>query len=548
MNDMELRDAIRAATDPPGVNPDIDRVRRRARALRLRRGMAVVVVAVVGFAAIALPLAELRHLGEAPLAGAARSPLSFSPLAGWTSSGGLSPASPFAEQASAAVTSNVVLDPADPDSVYPPGLTNNQIEALPTDGIAIQAQQLLFTRNPIPEDAQYPVRDLPLRLADASVGHGPTEGLPRNDLTNYTLQGLVNGRPIIVVVWIGTRDPSSALIHQAQGGLNQLVVSPAATPTDAIDEFGITMSPPAGWHTLLYAGDPTLIVSTRPITALYWDASRDALGPHDVTMTLDESDALVEVEGWAPLAGPPAIGPDERCDGCEALDDGHPPAPGHVLYQQTFTTGGRAFSLYVEFGSQPSDTQIQTVNDALATLSIQPLPNPEYTPAPGTIRVGPIYDGEDRPEVTATGQNRTLSWVYEHSSMELPAGWTGQSHPVAGLERPISLLGAGTWNYTPGGYCGPINALREMPADGAFVWVDSFGGNPPDGMTFTSPAGIDLSSAGTDPSPCFAGTNPYVFYWMIGGHAIVAHIALGPDASGATAAQATAVLESLQVG
>jgi hypothetical protein len=490
-------------------------------------------------------LARLNVSGPASLG----SDLAFAPLDGWTDSAGASPAfTPYSERAIAATTANVTLPQVDPDSVYPPGLTNNQIEALPPDGIAIGAEQLLFTENEVPV-ADYPIRELPLSLKDAKSWTGGGEGLAREDLTHFYVSGSVNGRPIIVQAWFGTTDVTPDLLRQAQRALDQLVVVPRAAPTDAIDQFGISMTVPDGWDALLYQGDPTLIVSTQPISALYWDTSRKTLGPGDVTLTLDESDALVEVQGWAALVGPLTIGPYERCDGCEALDDGAPPTEGHVLYERTFTSGGRAFTLLVEFGSDPTPSQIDSVNSVLSTLTIQPDPSPTETPAPGTTRVGPIYDGEDKPEVTADEQDRRLTWVYEHAEMTLPPGWTGQSYPVVGLERPISLLAAGSWDFTPGGYCGPINALRELPADGAFVWFDGYGTDPPDGITFTSqPSSVSLMGAATDPSPCFGGSAPFVFRWKIGDRYVVAHAALGTDASSETVANAEAALESISVG
>jgi hypothetical protein len=552
MNDMELRGRLRTLTEPATGTTDLKRVERRARTLRLRRGAATAIAASLAVAAIAVPLSGLSHLGEEPAASPVPPPapaIQFAPIDGWTSTLGSSPAfTPYSEPAIAATTSNVTLPPADPASFYPPGLTSNQIDALPADGIAIEAEQLLFTRNDIPT-ADYPILDLPLNLDESKSATGGGEGLSRSDLTRYSLRGSVNGRPIIVQAWFGTSDPRTQLLSDAQRALDQLVVSPAPTRTDAIDDFGISMTVPEDWHALLYQGDPTLIVSTRPISNLYWDETRKTLGPSDVTLTLDESDALVEVEGWAALDGPLTIGPYERCDGCEALDDGAPPEAGHVLYERTFTTGGRAFTLLVEFGSEPSPSGIDEVNGLLSTLAIQPLPNPTETPAPGTARVGPIYDGEDKPEVIADQPHRELTWAYEHAAMTLPIGWTGQSYPVAGLERPISLLAAGSWDFTPGGYCGPINALRELPADGALVWLDGYRTDPPDGMAFTSqPSSVNLTGAATDPSPCFGGSTPFVFRWTIGDRYVVSHAALGTDASPQTVADAEAALESISVG
>ena len=478
--------------------------------------------------------------------------VAFEPLDGWTTSTSTAPAfSPFGEPATAATIANVSLPPPDPASLYPSGLTNDQLKDLPADGIAIVAQQLLFTRNPIPPGSGYRSATLPLDLADARFANGPFEGLDREDVTSSTLDATVNGRPIIAQAWFGTSDPSDDLVRRAQRALDQLVVVPAAPSTDEIDDVGVSMSLPAGWRGLLYSygdGIANLVASTSTVD-LDMERTRASLGPDDAGIVMQESDALVELEGWAPLEGPVSIDTSNLCEGCEMLDDGQPPPDGHVLYQDTFTAGGRAFDVFVEFGSPPTQAGIDAVNAVLGTLSIQPIVDASYTPAPGTTRVGPIYDGEDKPEVTADQQDRGLTWVYEHAKMTLPMGWTGQSYPVVGLERPISLLAAGSWDFTPGGYCGPINALRELPADGALVWFDGYRTDPPDGMAFApQPSSVSLTGAAMDPSPCFGGSTPFVFRWKIGDRYIVAHAALGTDASSETVADAEEALESISVG
>src|SRR5262249_12484588 len=151
-------------------------------------------------------------------------------------------------------------------------------------------RQAVFTRNAIPV-RDYPPMTLPLDLGSATVAHGPFEGLARENVTSYRLAGTVNGRAISVQAWFGTDAPRDRLLRQAKEALDTLAVTPAPLPTTAIDEFGISMSVPSGWHALLYAGNPTLIVSTQPIERLYWDEARGALGPDDVTFTLDESQA-----------------------------------------------------------------------------------------------------------------------------------------------------------------------------------------------------------------------------------------------------------------
>jgi hypothetical protein len=558
LNEAELRERLRRATDPATGGLELRPVTRRARVLRLRRVAAVVVTAALAIAAIAVPLKGLQHLGESPAsspqpATEPQASLGFEPLDGWITSTYLTPSfSRFGEPASAAAISNVKLEARDPESVYPPGLTNNQLDALPAHGIAVEAEQILFTRNALPTGAGYPERSLPVDLRDATSSTGGGEGLSRTDLTSYHLNATVNGHPIIVQAWFGTADPSPDLLRQAQLALNHLVVVPATPTTDAIDDLGVTMTLPEGWHGLLYSygdGAANLVVSSADAVDVDWEKTRATLGPTDIAVVMQESRSLVELQGWVPLQGHVAIGPYDLCDGCELLDDGRPPVPAHVLYQDTFTTGGRAFDLYVEFGSTPTQTDIDQMDAVLATLAFGSVSNPSYTPGPGSTRVGPIYDGEDRPEVTASDQDRTLSWAYEHASMAAPDGWTGQVYPVSGLERPISLLAAATWSFTPGGYCGPLNALRELPNDGALVWLDGYRSNPPVGLSFApKPTTVNLADAATDPSPCFGGSSPFVFRWSIGGRYVVAHAALGPDASGKTVADAEASLESVSVG
>jgi hypothetical protein len=149
--------------------------------------------------------------------------VAFAPLAGWNTSAGHGP--PSSGVRSVAVIANVPLRP-DPDSFAPPLLGNRQIGALPVDGIAIVAEQ----EGPAdaPTTGAGPVeRDLPLSLHDARIVQGGGEGLTREDLTHYRIAGVVNGRPLIVEAWFGTRDPGLPLLREAQLALDRLVVVPA---------------------------------------------------------------------------------------------------------------------------------------------------------------------------------------------------------------------------------------------------------------------------------------------------------------------------------
>jgi hypothetical protein len=68
-------------------------------------------------------------------------------------------------------------------------------------------------------------------------------------------------------------------------------------------------------------------------------------------------------------------------------------------------------------------------------------------------------------------------------------------------------------------------------------------------MVFTpQPSSVSLSGAATDPSPCFGGSTPYVFRWSIGDRYVVAHAAVGPNASASTIADVETTLASIAAG
>jgi hypothetical protein len=97
--------------------------------------------------------------------------------------------------------------------------------------------------------------------------------------------------------------------------------------------------------------------------------NRDRLGALDASIVLAEDDAADL--GFVPIQMPITIRDEDRCDGCEVLDDGSTPPPGHALFRRTFSIAGRSFRLYVEFGSSPPPpTTWQMVNGLLGDIRI----------------------------------------------------------------------------------------------------------------------------------------------------------------------------------
>ncbi len=473
--------------------------------------------------------------------------IAFEPERGWFDQA-VMPSNDRVPVQPSAWTTNVELPPTN-DQTYPEaGLSNGDIRSLPPDGVIVSVEQPIMTRNPLPDTADYQPLPDPLIIGDGHLTTGGWEGMPAEDVSQLSLAGVLNGRPVIVQAYFRTTDPGPDLIKQAQTGLNRLVVVPAPPPTTALDDSGIGMTLPDGWQGWIYAfntGDPTLVATTASArTPFYAPSVAKDMGSSDVTIMLAQSDSLQDLR-WPPVDGPPQIGPDNLCAGCEVMDDGHPPAAGHVLYRNTFTTGGRAFDLYVEFGSTPSADQLADINKILGTLQLALDPSPGPPPA-GGIAVGTLPGGQ--PSVTPADAERSLAWTYEfRASISVPEGWTGWSNLVTDSAEPLNVFALGSWDVPQGGYCAPSTALQQLPSDGALIWIDRYE-NVPAGMASTPWPSSPLIGPGTDPAAvptdCTDNVPVQSFAWTLNGTTYAVHVAFGPDVTDANVQAADRALAS----
>jgi hypothetical protein len=398
------------------------------------------------------------------------------------------------------------------------------IENLPPDGIVITTGMPLETGNPFPSNATFPEGNLPLHLEQAPFSGW--EGQARQDLSMSVINATVNGWWVNVTAIFGTKDPSDALIQEANDEVARLMIPAPPVTTDAFDEFGIHMQRPDGWYGSLTewsASAPILETSTVPITDLYDGSSaRKALGPEDLFIVLAENDALAA--HYEPVALPISVRPEDGCPTCEVNDDGTSPPAGHSLFYRAFATSGREFDLWVEFGTPDlSPDQLARVNEVLATLRIDPPPTPRWS----------------QPPVSPAPQAPV--------SVTLPGGWVENQDPVPAATDPRVVGAYGTWDFAIGGECGPEPALQELPADGALVWVDEYAdpGNRADFEPGGPPSSIDLQ---TPPArwTCAAGAPTRMYLFSEAGRYFEMHVAFGPDASADTIGQAEALMASFR--
>jgi hypothetical protein len=120
--------------------------------------------------------------------------------------------------------------------------------------------------------------------------------------------------------------------------------------------------------------------------------------------------------------------------------------------------------------------------------------------------------------------------------------------PIAEPAVAPVVAAFGSWPFPTGGGCGPEPALAALPADAAFVWLvdHPMPGNRGD---FYAPSGrfrIDLQ---TQPGrwECGASWPSRMELWQVGGRFLEVHVALGPAASQARAAEVEELLNSLSV-
>ncbi len=143
----------------------------------------------------------------------ASSDVRFAAAAGWRqATTGMHPAAP---QPPSAVVANVPLE--DP----PASLPYTTLRHLPATGVVIAAS--IYVPMRAHEEANFPTRSLPLRLADADVRHA-WETQPNRDVPEYLLLQRVNGFDVDVRVYFGSQQPTTSSVAEAQAELDRLML------------------------------------------------------------------------------------------------------------------------------------------------------------------------------------------------------------------------------------------------------------------------------------------------------------------------------------
>ena len=288
---------------------------------------------------------------------------------------------------------------------------------------------------------------------------------------------------------------------------------PAATTTSSLGVEGISVQLPGSWDGRAYRNpdaDETIVqFANRSLEQALGapdddllSRTRAELGPDQAAVVLREVTNECPCPGYHQMPLPISVEP-QSCPCTPAgVDD------SHSFARLEFVNGWRWFDLWVDIGSKPAPAGlVAQVNSVLSSLSITP------AELPGA------YEGW-----------RTHFDLADRVAMDVPDTWGFHTDPVPSLDEPRVLFAAGTESPIPqGGECAPDNALKQLPSDGALIWLLEYS-NPQNPSDFPDrPSTLSLGDL-QGPFECI-GVRTYLLRFSNDGRYFQFHVVTGPNAT-----------------
>jgi hypothetical protein len=126
-----------------------------------------------------------------------------------------------------------------------------------------------------------------------------------------------------------------------------------------------------------------------------------------------------------------------------------------------------------------------------------------------------------------------------------PGGWHLTMPPISSLSVPRERLLLTSYRADRGGNCGPDRAERELPADGALVYLMEYRPSAKRSAFPPRPAHFRLRRADLGNYECWRVPS-YLIRFRDAGRLFQLHVALGPHATAAHRAQVLRILDSLR--
>jgi len=160
------------------------------------------------------------------------------------------------------------------------------------------------------------------------------------------------------------------------------------------------------------------------------------------------------------------------------------------------------------------------------------------------LRGGP--DGAGRADPPAEPGYETARDLDDGISIRIPADWTFREDPTQPIE-PKNVLAVGTWAFPSGGVCEPFAALRDLPDDGAFLWLIEYHGVERTEDFIPRPERFELGERYGRDFTCSGIRPAHQIRFHEGGRYLQLQIAFGDQAPASLEAEVLKAVDSLEI-
>jgi hypothetical protein len=145
----------------------------------------------------------------------------------------------------------------------------------------------------------------------------------------------------------------------------------------------------------------------------------------------------------------------------------------------------------------------------------------------------------------ATEASKTHLDADDGLAITIPAEWTFAEDPTQPIE-PKNVLAVGSWPFPRGGVCAPFAALRDLPAEGAFLWlIEYHGPRRPDDFS-PRPEPFELGNRYGE-FDCSGIVDTYQVRFRDEERFFQLQVAFGPDAPDSHVGEVLTAMDSLEV-
>jgi hypothetical protein len=145
----------------------------------------------------------------------------------------------------------------------------------------------------------------------------------------------------------------------------------------------------------------------------------------------------------------------------------------------------------------------------------------------------------------AADPSRTQLDADDGLAITIPASWTFAEDPTQPIE-PKNVLAVGSWPFPRGGVCAPFAALRDLPPEGAFLWLIEYHGPRHPEHFSPRPEPFDLGNRYGE-FDCSGIVDTYQVRFRDEERYFQLQVAFGPEAPASQLREVLAAMDSLEV-